>query len=109
MSGIPEIDVSTFKARLQADDKPLVVDVREEAEYEAANIGGMLIPLLELPQRLDLLEAHKDKHIVVHCRSGARSAKAVEYLRAFGFNKAENLKGGLLAWRDQIDPTLNVQ
>ena len=109
MSDIPEIDVATLKARLEANEKPLVVDVREETEYNAANIGGVLIPLMELPQRIDLLEPHKNKSIVVYCRSGARSAKAVEYLRALGFNKAENLKGGLLAWRDQIDPTLDVQ
>lgn len=109
MATIPEISVKELEALLASKEKLFILDVREENEYNAANIGGVLIPLMELPQRLSLLEPHKEKPIVVHCRSGARSAKAVEYLRAFGFEHAQNLRGGLLAWRDQIDPTLNVQ
>jgi sulfur-carrier protein adenylyltransferase/sulfurtransferase len=106
MSTVPEITVHDLKARLDAQDSPFVLDVREPAEYEAANLGAVLIPLGELPDRLDEIRAHQGDDIVVHCRSGARSARAVEYLRDHGFGKAVNLKGGIHAWSDEIDPSL---
>lgn len=103
---IPEIGVRDLKARLDSDHPPFVLDVREPDEYEAANIGGALIPLGELPDRLDEIRAHQHDEVVVHCRSGGRSAKAVELLRANGFDHAVNLKGGIHAWSDEIDPSL---
>ena len=102
---VPEITVQELKAKLDAGDTPVILDVREEHEYALANLDGVLIPLQELPQRIEELSEHKDQEIVVHCRSGARSAQAVQYLRAFGY-EANNLKGGLLAWSREIDPSM---
>lgn len=81
-----------------------LLDVRELGEFERVNIGGQLVPLGELGERLD--EFEKDAHIVVHCRAGYRGAKAVEQLREAGFTNAWNVNGGLMAWVDHIDPSL---
>jgi adenylyltransferase/sulfurtransferase len=82
----------------------VLVDVREPNEFEICNLAGRLIPLKTLPARL--AELDRGAHVVVHCRSGARSAKAVELLRASGFENAWNVQGGILAWIDRIDPSL---
>lgn len=107
MQTVPEI-TPTRLAELQADgDGPFVLDVRQPDEYEAANIGGTLIPLGELPDRLDEIEGHRDdEQIVVHCRSGGRSAQAVELLHAAGFTNAVNLQGGIHRWSDDVDPSV---
>ena len=74
-------------------------------EYEICRIpNSKLIPLNELPTRVHELD--RSRNIVVHCRSGARSAKAVKFLREAGFDKIKNLKGGILAWSDEVDPTV---
>lgn len=104
MSRVPEIGVEELKRRLDNKDDVFVLDVREPHEYQICNLGGHLIPLGQLPMRIDELE--KDREIVVHCRSGKRSADAVEVLRANGFSKVWNLAGGILAWADKIDPTM---
>ena len=106
MASVPETTVRDLKARIDAGDRPFILDVREPDEYEGANIGGALIPLGELPERLDEIREHQDEDVVVHCRSGGRSAKAVEVLRANGFENAVNLKGGIHAWSDEVDPSL---
>ncbi len=106
MASVPEITVQDLKSRVDSGDRPFVLDVREPDEYEGANIDGALIPLGQLPERLHEIQDHKDEEVVVHCRSGARSAKAVEYLRENGFTNAVNLKGGIHAWSDEIDPSL---
>lgn len=93
-----------LKQRLDAHEDIFVLDVREPDEYRAGNIGGHLIPLNDLPKRLDELDATRET--VVHCRSGARSAKAVEFLRAQGFRDVKNLVGGILAWAEKVDPRL---
>jgi adenylyltransferase/sulfurtransferase len=100
--GVPEITVEELKARLDAKDDVFILDVREPHEFKICNLNGYLIPLAELPKRVQELDPDKD--MVVHCRSGARSAKAVAFLRQAGFSKATNLKGGILAWADRIDP-----
>lgn len=102
---VPEITVQELKALMEADETPFILDVREEQEYAIANLNGVLIPLRQLPGRIDELEDHKDALIVVHCRTGPRSAQAVQYLRALGFEHATNLRGGVLAWSREIDPT----
>lgn len=89
---------------MDAGEKIFVLDVREPHEYQICNIGGHLIPLNDLPRRLGELE--KDREIVVHCRSGVRSAKAAEFLRANGFKDVKNLAGGILAWAEKIDPKM---
>lgn len=106
MASVPEITVHDLKARLDGDDVPFVLDVREPDEYEAANLGGALIPLGELPDRIEEIREHQHAEVVVHCRSGGRSARAVEFLQANGFDQAVNLKGGIHAWSDEIDPSL---
>jgi adenylyltransferase/sulfurtransferase len=101
---IPEIDVVAFKCRLDAGDDIFVLDVREPHEYQICNIRGQLIPLGDLPKRVRELDSSWE--IVVHCKSGARSAKAVSFLRQSGFKRVTNLSGGILAWADKVDPSL---
>ncbi len=91
---------------MDADETPFILDVREEREYAVPNIDGTLIPLQQLPHRLEELEEHKDALVVVHCRSGGRSAQAVQYMRSMGFAHARNLRGGMLAWSREIDPSM---
>ncbi len=100
-----EVTVEDLKARLDANDGVFLLDVREPQEFEICRIpGSTLIPLGGLPHRLTELEGHDD--MIVHCKSGVRSAKAVKLLREAGFSKAKNLRGGILAWIDRVDSTL---
>ena len=101
---IPEITVAKLKERLDAKEDFYLLDVREQHEYQICNLEGNLIPLNELPNRIDELD--KEREIVVHCRSGQRSAQAVMFLQQAGFAKVSNLAGGILAWSDQIDPSM---
>jgi sulfur-carrier protein adenylyltransferase/sulfurtransferase len=101
-NGVPEISVEELKQRLDAKEDLVIVDVREPHEYQICNLNGVLIPLNDLPRRVHELDPSKE--MVVHCRSGARSARAVGFLQQAGFAKAKNLAGGILAWADRIDP-----
>ncbi|HET9840324.1 MAG TPA: molybdopterin-synthase adenylyltransferase MoeB [Candidatus Angelobacter sp.] len=101
-TGVPEISVEELKQRLDAKDDLFILDVREPHEYKICNLNGHLIPLNDLPRRVHELDPSKE--MVVHCRSGVRSARAVGFLRQAGFTKAKNLAGGILAWADRIDP-----
>ena len=103
-AGVPEITVEELKQRLDAKEDLFILDVREPHEYKICNLNGHLVPLGDLPKRISELDPAKNKEMVVHCRSGGRSAKAVEFLQKAGFSKAKNLKGGILAWADRIDP-----
>jgi molybdopterin/thiamine biosynthesis adenylyltransferase/rhodanese-related sulfurtransferase len=103
-TGVPEIQVEELKRRLDAGEDVFVLDVREPHEYQICNIGGHLIPLGDLPKRIHELDSSRE--IVAHCRSGARSAKAVNFLRQAGFRKVHNLSGGILAWADRVDPKM---
>jgi sulfur-carrier protein adenylyltransferase/sulfurtransferase len=103
-AGIPEIQVEELKRRLDAGEDLFVLDVRDPHEYQICNIGGYLIPLNELPKRVNELDSSRE--IVAHCKMGGRSAKAVQFLRQAGFQKVSNLKGGILAWADRIDPKM---
>ncbi len=97
--------VEQLKARLDRQDSVFVLDVREPQEYQICRIpGSTLIPLGDLPRRLHELDGCDD--MIVHCKSGARSAKAVKLLHEAGFKKAKNLRGGILAWIDGVDPSL---
>ncbi len=98
---VPEIEPEELKRRLDAGEDLFVLDVREPHEYQICNIGGYLIPLGDLPKRVNELDSSRE--IVAHCKSGVRSGKAVEFLQKTGFRKARNLKGGILAWADKID------
>ena len=100
-----EATVEELKTRLDHQESFLLLDVREPQEFEICRIpGSVLIPLGDLPSRLSELEGRDD--MIVHCKSGVRSGKAVKLLRKAGYSKARNLKGGILAWIDRIDPTL---
>jgi molybdopterin/thiamine biosynthesis adenylyltransferase/rhodanese-related sulfurtransferase len=99
-----EMQVEELKRRLDAGEDIYVLDVREPHEYQICNIGGHLIPLGDLAKRVNELDTSRE--IVAHCRSGARSAKAVDFLRQSGFRKVHNLTGGILAWADRIDPKM---
>jgi len=101
---VPEMTVVELKARLDRGDPPFILDVRKPHEYDIANLGARLIPVDELAGRLDELAAYREAEIVVHCRSGVRSANAVKLMRKHGFAGAVNLKGGILAWSKEIDP-----
>jgi rhodanese-related sulfurtransferase len=94
-----DITVQELKERLENGEKLHFYDVREEHEYEADNLGAELIPLGDLPDRLDDLESLKNEEIIVHCRSGARSGNAQKYLEANGFTNVRNVVGGILAYR----------
>lgn len=101
---IPLMHVEELKQRLDNKEDIFVLDVREPHEYQICNIGGYLIPLNDLPKRVSELDSSRE--MVVHCRSGVRSGKAVEFLQQAGFTKAKNLAGGILAWADKIDPSM---
>ena len=103
-NGIPQITVKEFKARRDAGDDIFLLDVREPYEYQIAQIGGTLIPQNDVPNRL--VEIPRDREIVVQCRSGARSQRIAELLKQSGYTQVVNLAGGILAWSDEIDPTV---
>ena len=103
-SGVPEITVEELKAKIDRGDDFFLLDVREPNEYQICKIAGAkLIPLGELSQRTGELDSNRE--LVVHCKVGVRSAKAVSLLQERGFTRASNLKGGILAWIDRIDPS----
>jgi len=98
---VPEITPRELKVRLDMGDDLFILDVREPHEYQICNLQGHLIPLGELPRRVHELDSSRE--IVAHCRSGKRSAEAIDFLRKAGFRKIHNLKGGILAWSDEVD------
>jgi molybdopterin/thiamine biosynthesis adenylyltransferase/rhodanese-related sulfurtransferase len=99
-----EITSVELKQRLDRGDKLKIVDVREPNEYQINRIqGSQLIPLGDIPKRYE--ELSKDDEIVVQCKSGARSAKAADFLRSVGFTRVLNLRGGILDWVDKVDPS----
>ena len=102
-----EMEPSQLKDQLGSNNPPFVLDVRESFEWDIVNLGDFgsyLIPLGELEQRID--EIPDDREIVVHCRSGVRSAKAANILADNGFSGLHNLSGGILAWIDEVDKSL---
>jgi molybdopterin/thiamine biosynthesis adenylyltransferase/rhodanese-related sulfurtransferase len=102
--GIPEITATELKSRQDRGEKVFILDVREPHEYQICNLNGKLIPLGELPRRVNELDSSVE--MVVHCRSGKRSADAIHFLQTAGFKKLWNLKGGVLAWADEVDPRM---
>jgi adenylyltransferase/sulfurtransferase len=102
---VPEISVVELKRKLDANEKFVLVDVREQFEWDIARIpGAILIPLGELPSRMSELDSADE--IVLHCKSGTRSAKALRLLQEAGFGKLTNVEGGIVAWAEQIDPSV---
>jgi len=107
-AAVPEISVEALKAAIDRDQAPWILDVREPREFEICRVpGSVLIPLGELPKRLgEVPQGAGAPEIVVHCKMGGRSAKAVALLREHGITNARNLTGGILAWIDRVDPSL---
>jgi adenylyltransferase/sulfurtransferase len=100
-----DMTVGELKARMDRGDAPLVIDVREPAEFEICRIpGARLIPLAQLASRAH--EIDPGREVVLQCKSGVRSARAAALLRAQGFARARNLAGGILAWIAEVDPAL---
>jgi len=99
-----EITVEELKRRLDGGEEIFLLDVREPLEYGICNIGGHLIPPGELAMRITELDPARE--IVVYCKTGIRSARAIETLRQKGFQKLRNLTGGIDAWADRIDHTM---
>jgi rhodanese-related sulfurtransferase len=93
-----EITVQELRQKLEAGEPFVFIDVREPWEYEEFNLGAQLIPLNALVNSMYELDDHKNDPIVVHCRSGSRSAMAQGLLMANGFKNVRNLKGGAMAW-----------
>jgi rhodanese-related sulfurtransferase len=98
---VREIHAEELKSRLDRGEDLFLLDVRDEYEYEIANIGGHLIPLPELAKRLDELDTQQE--IVALCKMGPRGVKAVELLQKQGFHNVSNLHGGIYAWSDRVD------
>jgi len=103
-NGIPQLSVKELKKRMDAGENLFILDVREPFEYQIANIGGKLIPQNEVPQRL--AEIDRDREVIVQCKSGGRSQRIAEFLKQSGYPKVANLAGGILAWSDEVDPTV---
>jgi sulfur-carrier protein adenylyltransferase/sulfurtransferase len=102
---VPQVSVEELKQRLDRGEKPLLLDVREPHEYALSDLPGAIkVPLQTLPKNLE--KVPRDRELVVYCRSGGRSANAVQFLRQMGYEKAVNLAGGINAWAERIDPAL---
>lgn len=102
---VPEVSVQELAQRLQSETPPRLLDVRDPVESQVSNLpGALIIPVDQLPARLD--EVNPAQEWVVFCRSGSRSARAVEILRQAGYANAANLRGGINAWAREIDPTM---
>ena len=100
-----EITVKELKSKLDNKEPFQLIDVREKYEYDIANINGELIPMGELVGSIDKIS--KDKPVIIHCRSGGRSAAVIEQLeKRYNYTNLYNLKGGILAYADEIDPSL---
>lgn len=99
------INVKQLQEMINSNEPYQLIDVREEYEFEIANLEGELIPLGQIPDFVEKIA--KDKKVIVHCRSGVRSARAIEFLEEnHGFDNLYNLEGGILAWAEEIDQTI---
>jgi adenylyltransferase/sulfurtransferase len=103
-NGIPQLSVKELKRRIDAGEQVYILDVREPWEHQIAHSGGKLSPQNELPQRLD--EIDRDREIIVQCKVGIRSQSVAEFLKHSGYPRVVNLAGGIKAWSEEIDPTM---
>lgn len=97
-----EISVQELKEILDAQPSTQFIDVREQEEYDEANLKAKLIPLSQLEKRWS--EIPKTGPVYIHCRSGKRSRTAVEFLKSKGYTNCFNVSGGILAWLNEVDP-----
>lgn len=101
-----EITVEELKAMMDGNQEFQLIDVREPFEYEVSNLNGVNIPLAGILLEVDKVE--KNIPVIIHCRSGKRSAQAISLLEQQGYDNLANLKGGILAWQEDIDPEMEV-
>jgi len=100
-----EKSVTELKEMMDSGVDFQLIDVREPHEFEICNLKGQLIPMSEIPENIDKIS--KDKTVIIHCRSGARSGRIIQYLeQEYGYNNLYNLAGGILAWADEIDTSM---
>ena len=101
------VTVKELKEMIDKGEDFQLIDVREQSEYDAANLKGIFIPLATVPKNVEKIS--KDKKVIVHCRSGKRSANAIAFLENnHGYTNLYNLEGGIIAYKNEIDDSLNV-
>jgi rhodanese-related sulfurtransferase len=101
-----EVTPTELKQQWEAGERPLIIDVREQDEWDIVNLSAYdarLIPLSQIARRMD--EIPKDQDVVMQCRSGGRSAQAQRLLQKAGYTRVRNLTGGILGWADEVDPS----
>ena len=99
------ITVQELKQLMDAKEEFQLIDVRETYENEICSLNGLLIPMNEIPGRVE--ELVKEKKVIVHCRSGKRSANVIDFLEQnYQLTNLYNLEGGILAWIEEIDPSM---
>jgi len=101
-----EITVEELKGKIDRKEDFQLIDVRESFEYDTSNLDGENIPLAGVLLEKDKIS--KDKPVIIHCRSGKRSAQAVKMLEGEGYDNLYNLQGGILAWKEKLDPDMIV-
>ncbi len=105
-----DITVQELKERIDAGNAPTMIDVRNPHEWDQQHLDGVkMISLGDLPGQLAEIEALKNQEVVMICRSGGRSGRACQFLTQQGFENVRNLSGGMLAWKDAIDPSFDVE
>ncbi len=101
------ITVKEFKEKQDNNSGIVLIDVREQHEFDAAQMGGILIPMSQIQERYS--EIPKEGEVVIQCRSGMRSANVIHFLeQQYGYNNLINLEGGIVAWSHQIDPSIQI-
>ena len=98
------ITVQELKKKIDNNEPHQLIDVREDYEYETGNINGIHIPMGEIAASIEKIAT--DKPVIVQCRSGKRSASVIQFLESKGVQNLHNLEGGILAWKDEIDPSI---
>lgn len=101
-----EVTVQELKSMIEEKVEFQLIDVREPFEYEVSNLNGLNIPLSGILLEAD--KVSKDIPVIIQCRSGKRSAQAVMVLEQQGYSNLSNLQGGILAWKEDIDPEMDV-
>ena len=96
-----DITAQELKSKMDKGEEFFLLDVRQDFEHAMYNIGGTLIPLANLPSSIDEIEEHKDREVIVYCRSGMRSGTAKQILVQQGFKNVRNLLGGVLGWQGE--------
>ena len=102
-----EVDCQTVKAKLDAGEDFVFIDCREQNEYDLVRIqGATLIPMSEIPTRVDELNQFKSREIIIHCHHGGRSLNVANWLKNNGFENPLSMAGGIDVWAQEIDPSL---